>query len=33
MPIPARPYLGVSPENEADILAVVEDYLDQVLHA
>jgi phage virion morphogenesis protein len=31
MPIPARPYLGVSPENEADILAVVEDYLDQVL--
>jgi phage virion morphogenesis protein len=33
MPIPARPYLGLGPENDADLLAVVEDYLDQVLHA
>jgi phage virion morphogenesis protein len=33
MPIPARPYLGVGAENAADLLAVVEDYLDQVLHA
>ena len=31
--IPARPYLGLSPDNEADIVAVVEDFLDQHLRA
>lgn len=31
LPIPERPYLGLSSENEADLLAVVDDYLDQVL--
>jgi phage virion morphogenesis protein len=31
IPIPARPYLGVSADDAADLLAVVEAYLDQVL--
>lgn len=29
--IPARPYLGLSPENEADVLIVVEDFLERAL--
>jgi phage virion morphogenesis protein len=31
--IPARPYLGLSPDNERELLAVVEDYLDSLLEA
>lgn len=31
MPIPARPYLGVSAEDEQDILAVTDDWLDGLL--
>lgn len=29
--IPARPYLGLSPDNEADLLGVVEDFIEQAL--
>ena len=29
--IPARPYLGLSPDNEADLLSVVEDFIEEAL--
>jgi phage gpG-like protein len=29
--LPARPYLGLSPENETELLAVVNDFLDEAL--
>ena len=31
MPIPARPYLGVSPADETEILSVVDDWADELL--
>ena len=31
MNIPARPYLGLSPDNEADLLSVVEDFIEEAL--
>jgi len=31
MPIPARPYLGVSPADETEILSVVDDWADALL--
>ncbi len=31
MNIPARPYLGLSPDNEADLLGVVEDFIEEAL--
>lgn len=33
MNIPARPYLGLSSDNEADVLAVVEDFIEGALRA
>jgi len=29
--LPARPYLGLNPENETELLAVVNDFLDEAL--
>lgn len=29
--IPARPYLGISPENEDDLLAIIDAYVDRLL--
>jgi phage virion morphogenesis protein len=29
--VPARPYLGISAENEADLVALVDDFLDRQL--
>lgn len=31
MPIPARPYLGVSAQDESDMLAVADEWLDELL--
>ena len=31
MKIPARPYLGLSPDNEANLLGVVEDFIERAL--
>ena len=31
--IPARPYLGVSAENEADLLAILDQWANQLVHA
>lgn len=29
--IPARPYLGITPENEADLAQIAEDFLERVV--
>ena len=31
IPIPARPYLGISPENEEDLVAIIDDWARQQL--
>lgn len=29
--VPARPFLGISPENENDLLAIIDNYLDNLI--